>query len=119
MILGAHMIIYSRDAEADRAFFRDVLAWPFVDAHEGWLIFRMPPAELAVHPVMEDGEKHEIYLMCSDVQAVVDDLREKGHACSEPADQGFGIMTTLRLPGGSELGLYQPRHASPLIPDAS
>lgn len=116
MILGAHMIIYSKDAAADRAFFRDVLAWPYVDAHEGWLIFKLPPSELAVHPVMDDGEKHEIHLMCADVHAVVATLRAKGHTCADPEDQGFGIMTTLVLPGGSKLGLYEPRHASPLLP---
>jgi predicted enzyme related to lactoylglutathione lyase len=114
MIKGMHAIVYSRDAEADRAFFRDVLGWPFVDAHEGWLIFAQPPAELAVHPV--DGpERHELYLMCDDVEATVAELEGRGVELSTPVtDQGFGRLTHLRLPGGGQLGLYEPRHPSPL-----
>jgi predicted enzyme related to lactoylglutathione lyase len=109
-----HAIVYSRDAEADRAFFRDVLGWPFVDAHEGWLIFAQPPAELAVHPV--DGpERHELYLMCDDVEATIAELKGRGVEFATPVtDAGFGRLTHLRLPGGGQLGLYEPRHASPL-----
>ncbi len=118
MIRGAHMIIYTADAEADRAFFRDVLKWPFVDAHDGWLIFAMPPSELAFHPLMDDGEKHEIYLMCDDVEVLVAEMTAAGHACSPVSDQGWGLLTHLVLPGGGKLGIYQPRHASPLPPAA-
>lgn len=115
MIQGAHMIIYTRDAEADRAFFRDVLGWPHVDAHDGWLIFALPPAELACHPVMDDGEKHEIYLMCEDVEAFVGAMRDRGVACSDVQDAGWGRLTSLTLPGGSDLGVYEPRHPSPIL----
>jgi predicted enzyme related to lactoylglutathione lyase len=114
MITGVHAIVYSRDAEADRAFFREVLGWPFVDAGDGWLIFAQPPAELAVHPV-EGPERHELYLMCDDVQATVEELSRKGVEFTGPVtDRGFGLLVHLRLPGGGELGLYEPRHASPL-----
>ncbi|HSR23405.1 MAG TPA: VOC family protein, partial [Candidatus Eisenbacteria bacterium] len=114
MIKGMHAIVYSRDAEADRRFFRDVLGWPFVDAHGGWLIFAQPPAELAVHPI-EGAERHELFLMCDDVEATVAELRDRGVGFSTPiSDEDFGRLTHLRLPGGGELGLYEPRHASPL-----
>jgi catechol 2,3-dioxygenase-like lactoylglutathione lyase family enzyme len=114
MIKGMHVIVNSRDAEADRAFFRDVLGWPFVDAHGGWLIFAQPPAELAVHPV-EGEARHDLYLMCDDIEATVVELKGRGVEFSTPvSDQGFGRLTSLRLPGGGELGLYEPRHASPL-----
>jgi catechol 2,3-dioxygenase-like lactoylglutathione lyase family enzyme len=117
VITGVHAIVYSRDAEADRAFFRDVLGWPYVDAGEGWLIFAQPPAELAVHPI-EGPDRHEVYLLCDDVQATVAELAEKGVEFTEPvADRGFGLLTHLRLPGGGLLGLYEPRHASPLSGD--
>jgi catechol 2,3-dioxygenase-like lactoylglutathione lyase family enzyme len=116
MITGVHAIIFSRDAEADRAFFRDVLDLPSVDAGGGWLIFALPPAELAAHPT--DGQsRHELYLMCDDISATVAELRGKGvEFRGEISDEGFGLMTALRLPGGSELSLYQPRHTSPLSP---
>ena len=114
MIRGAHLIIYTADAEADRAFFRDVLEWPHVDAHDGWLIFAMPPSELACHPQMEGGATHEIYLMCEDVDALVADMTARGLPCSEVTDQGWGRLTQLTLPGGGALGIYEPRHASPL-----
>jgi catechol 2,3-dioxygenase-like lactoylglutathione lyase family enzyme len=109
MITGMHAIIYSRDAEADRAFFRDVLGFPAVDAGGGWLIFAAPPSELACHPAESNG-KHELYLMCDDVQAEVARLGQKGIACGAVSDQGWGLLCTLRLPGGGDLGLYQPRH---------
>jgi catechol 2,3-dioxygenase-like lactoylglutathione lyase family enzyme len=116
MITGVHAIIFSRDAEADRAFFRDVLDLPSVDAGGGWLIFALPPAELAAHPTDEQS-RHELYLMCDDISATVEELRGKGvEFRGEISDEGFGLMTALRLPGGSELSLYQPRHASPLSP---
>ncbi|WP_327248252.1 VOC family protein [Streptomyces sp. NBC_01320] len=108
MINGAHVIIYSQDAEADRAFFRDVLGFSHIDAGEGWLIFKLPPAEVAVHPA--DGSSHELFLMCDDVQATVDELSAKGVECAAVTDAGWGLKTGIRLPGGSELGLYEPRH---------
>jgi hypothetical protein len=114
MITGVHAIIFARQAEEVRAFFRDVLGFSSVDAGDGWLIFALPPAELAAHPV-EDEEHHELYLMCDDVQATVDELRRKGVEFTRPvSDEGFGLMTALRLPGGGELGLYEARHRTPL-----
>jgi catechol 2,3-dioxygenase-like lactoylglutathione lyase family enzyme len=110
MITGMHAIIYSRDAAADRAFFRDVLGFPSVDAGDGWLIFAAPPSELAFHPAEDDG-KHELYLMCDDVEAEVDQLGKKGIECGPVTDQGWGLLSSIRLPGGSDLGLYEPRHA--------
>ncbi|MCV7240747.1 VOC family protein [Mycolicibacterium celeriflavum] len=109
MITGAHVIVYSRDAEADRAFFRDVLEYPNVDAGGGWLIFKLPPAEVAVHPA-EEASAHKLYLMCDDVTATVERLSDKGIACGPVTDQGWGLLTTIALPGGGELGLYEPRH---------
>lgn len=110
--------IFTRDAEADRAFFRDVLDLPSVDAGGGWLIFALPPAELAAHPSDEDGH-HELYLMCDDVRATIEALRARGvEVTKEISDEGFGLMTAIRLPGGSELALYEPRHPSPLSPGA-
>jgi catechol 2,3-dioxygenase-like lactoylglutathione lyase family enzyme len=108
MITGAHVIVYSRDADADRAFFRDVLQYPHVDAGGGWLIFKLPPGEVAVHPA--DGPSHELYLMCDDVAATVEQLAAKGVTCGEVSDQGWGLLTSIRLPGGGDLGLYEPRH---------
>jgi catechol 2,3-dioxygenase-like lactoylglutathione lyase family enzyme len=108
MITGAHVILYSRDADADRAFFRDVLQYPHVDAGGGWLIFKLPPGEVAVHPA--DGPSHELYLMCDDVTATVEQLAAKGVTCGEVSDEGWGLLTSIRLPGGGELGLYEPRH---------
>src|SRR5882762_3203040 len=110
MISGAHMIIYSADAEADRAFLRDVLGFSPVDAGHGWLIFALPPAEIAVHPAAEGG-KHEIYLMSADLPATVQTLENHSNVKCEPVtDQGWGLLTHLRLPGGGKLGIYQPKH---------
>jgi catechol 2,3-dioxygenase-like lactoylglutathione lyase family enzyme len=110
MINGAHVIIYSKDAEADREFFRDVLEYPHVDAGHGWLIFRLPPAEVAVHPT-EGDSKHELFLMCDDIERTVEELTAKGVVLTHPVtDEGWGLLTSITLPGGSELGLYQPRH---------
>jgi len=109
MISGAHMIIYSADAEADRAFFRDVLKLRCVDAGQGWLIFALPPCEIAFHPAAENG-KHEIYLMCDDVAATVQNLTKHAVNCEPVADMGWGLLTRIPLPGGGKLGLYQPRH---------
>jgi catechol 2,3-dioxygenase-like lactoylglutathione lyase family enzyme len=109
MITGAHVILYSRDADADRAFFADVLEYPHVDAGGGWLIFKLPPAEVAVHPTDGAGS-HELYLMCDDVNATVEQLKAKGVTCGEISDEGWGLLTSIRLPGGGDLGLYEPRH---------
>jgi catechol 2,3-dioxygenase-like lactoylglutathione lyase family enzyme len=110
MINGGHVIIHSRDPEADRAFFRDVLGYPYVEAGGGWLIFKLPPAEIAVHPT--DGpESHEFYLMCDDVEATMSELAAKGVEFIRPvSDERWGRLTRLRLPGGGELGMYEPRH---------
>jgi len=117
VISGVHAIIFTHDAEADRAFLRDVLDLPSVDAGGGWLIFALPPAELAAHPTDGDAH-HELYLICDHIRATVDELRGKGvEFTKEIIDEGFGPMTALRLPGGGELALYEPRHPSPLSPD--
>jgi catechol 2,3-dioxygenase-like lactoylglutathione lyase family enzyme len=118
MITGAHTILYSSAAEEIRAFFRDVLEFPSVDAGGGWLIFAMPPAELAVHPT--DGpDKHELYLMCDDIEATMAELDAKGVPSAPVSDQGWGLLTTITLPGGSQLGLYQPRHPIPTAGSAN
>jgi hypothetical protein len=109
MIFGAHVVLFSKDAEADRAFIRDVLGFDSVDAGHGWLIFKMPPAELAVHPAEEDSS-HELYLMCDDLKAEIAALADKSIPCSKVEEQRWGSVTKIRLPGGSELGLYQPKH---------
>jgi catechol 2,3-dioxygenase-like lactoylglutathione lyase family enzyme len=110
MFSGAHVILYSRDAEADRAFIRDTLGFAGVDAGDGWLIFQLPPAEIAVHPT--DGEPaHELYLMCDDIEAVLARLGAAGSTVSSPiSDQGWGLLASIRLPSGSDLPIYQPRH---------
>jgi catechol 2,3-dioxygenase-like lactoylglutathione lyase family enzyme len=112
MINGMHAIIYAKDAEKTRGFFRDVLGLSSVDAGEGWLIFALPPAELAAHPAgADESGRHELFLMCDDVQKTVADLKGKGVKFSRPVtDRGWGLLTTLKLPGGGELGLYEPRH---------
>lgn len=116
MINGAHAIVFSTDADADRAFLRDVLALPHVDVGEGWLIFGLPPAEVAVHPAedpAENGGTHELYLMCEDVEQLRERLSESNIESSDVSDQGWGLVTQVTLPGGSKLGIYQPRHARP------
>lgn len=112
MINGAHVILYSRDAEADRAFFRDVLKFPFVDVHAGWLIFKLPPSEAAFHP-SDENAMHELYLMTDDLDAEMAALKRNGVSCAEPSQQAWGRMTRLGLPGGGTLALYQPRHQRP------
>jgi catechol 2,3-dioxygenase-like lactoylglutathione lyase family enzyme len=110
MISGAHAIIYSRDAEADRAFLKDVLGLPFVDAGGGWLIFALPPAEVAVHPD-ESGGRHELYLLCTDIDTTLSELEGKGIRVERPPhDERWGRTATIRLPGGGELGIYEPKH---------
>jgi len=116
MITGMHAIVFSAEAEKVRAFFSDVLGMPSADAGGGWLIFALPPAELAVHPA--DGEaRHELYLMCDDIQATLADLRAKGaEVAREVSDQGWGLLAAIRLPDGSEFPIYEPRHPSPPRP---
>jgi hypothetical protein len=109
VISGVHVIIYSKDSDADRAFFRDVLELPNVDAGDGWLIFALPPAEVAVHPAEENGA-HELYLMCNDVKAVIKKLRALKIKCSPTRELDWGVLTMITLPGGGDLGLYQPKH---------
>jgi len=109
LISGAHVILHSKDAEADRELFRKVLKFPHVDAGEGWLIFALAPSELAVHPAKQNGS-HELYLMCDDIKATVKALKQKNVKCSPPVDVGWGVLARVKLPGGGELGLYQPKH---------
>jgi len=112
MILGAHAIIHSRKPEADRAFLRDALGLPHVDAGEGWLIFALPPSELAVHPSRRNSV-HEIYLLCSNVRSFVAAMRLEGVKCTPITSQSWGRLTHVRLPGGGRLGVYEPRHRRP------
>ena len=112
MISGAHVIIFSKDAEADRAFFRDILGFPSVDAGHGWLIFALPPAEAAFHPA--EGPAHELYFMCDDLKAEIASLAKKGVNCSEVQEARWGSITKMHLPGGGEVGLYQPKHPTAL-----
>jgi catechol 2,3-dioxygenase-like lactoylglutathione lyase family enzyme len=109
MISGAHMIVYSKDAEADRAFFRDILGFASVDAGHGWLIFAMPPAEAAFHP-SDANDLHELYFMCEDLKAEMASLAEKGVRCSDVQEARWGSITKIQLPGGGKVGLYQPKH---------
>ena len=113
MITGTHAIIHSQDPDGVRAFFRDVLELPSVDAGHGWLIFALPPAEVAAHPT--DGAGHqELYLMCDDIHATVAKLRGKGVEFTRPiAEERWGSVTAIALPGGGELGLYEPKHPTP------
>ncbi|SFJ75896.1 hypothetical protein SAMN05421835_108142 [Amycolatopsis sacchari] len=108
-ISGAHVIIYSHDAEADRSFFREVLDYPHVDAGGGWLIFKLPPAEVAVHPAEADAS-HELYLMCDDLDVTISELAAKGVTCAEVTEARWGRLSRIPLPGGSQVGLYGPRH---------
>lgn len=112
MLTGTHLIIYTRDADADRAFFRDILRLSSVDAGEGWLIFALPPAEIAFHPADRDAG-HEIFLLCDDIDALFKDLTGKGAHCGPIVQEPWGSITRLTLPGGSHLGIYQPKHARP------
>src|SRR5271155_5819763 len=118
MINGTHAIIFADDADRARAFFRDTLEFPSVDAHDGWLIFKLPPAELGIHPAGEPGSgqagpRHELYLMCDDIEETVAELTAKGVEFTSPVEnQGFGLLAHLNVPGAGEIGLYQPRHAT-------
>jgi catechol 2,3-dioxygenase-like lactoylglutathione lyase family enzyme len=114
VITGVHAIMFSPDAEKVRAFLGDVLGLESVDAGGGWLIFALPPAELAVHPA-DGAPRHELYLMCDDIEGTLADLRAKGvEVAREVSDQGWGLLAAIRLPDGTEFPIYQPRHASPI-----
>jgi hypothetical protein len=123
MIAGAHVLLYSQEPEADRAFFRDVLGFPWVDVGEGWLIFKLPPSEMAVHPTDNAStQKHGghrllgavLYLMCDDLPGQIEALKTKGVECTEVTQAPWGLKTTIELPGGGEIGLYQPTHTTAL-----
>ena len=109
MIFGTHVVVYSKDATADRAFFREVLGYSSVDAGNGWLIFALPPAELAIHPA-EAHARDELYFMCDDLKSEISALGEKGVRYSEVQEARWGSIIKIRLPGGGEVGLYQPKH---------
>ncbi len=112
MISGAHGIIYSKDAEADKAFLRDVLKLNNVDVGQGWLIFALPPSEIAIHP-SEKSQHHEIYLICDDINVFIEEMKKKKIDCSEVQDQGWGLLSELTLPGGGKIGVYEARHERP------
>jgi catechol 2,3-dioxygenase-like lactoylglutathione lyase family enzyme len=112
MIVGAHTVIYSTDADADRRFVREVLGLTYVDAGDGWLIFALPPAEVAFHP-SKKNDVHEFFLLCDDVAAFAGSMAERGVACAPVKDMSWGTVTELTLPGGGKLGVYQPKHARP------
>ena len=109
MISGAHVVIYTKDAEADRAFLRDILGFSSVDAGHGWLIFSLPPAEAAFHP-SASNDKHELYFLCDDLKAEMGELASKGVQCSDVQEEQWGLITTIPLPGGGTIGLYEPKH---------
>jgi len=114
VITGIHAIVFSAEADKVRGFFADVLGLPSLDAGQGWLIFALPPAELAVHPAHGD-QRHQLYLMCDDIAATLGELRAKGvEVAADVSDQGWGLVAAIRLPDGSEFPIYQPRHPSPL-----
>ena len=115
MITGAHSIVYSRKPEADREFLRDVLRLPHVDVGHGWLIFGLPPSEVAVHPAQKN-DRHELYFLCEDVEAFVAAMAERKVACGPVQDMGWGRLTQLTLPGGGKIGIYEARHARPKNP---
>ena len=116
MIAATHVLIYAEDAEATRAFLRDVFGFEHVDAGDGWLIFALPPTELGVHPAEpQTSGRHELFFMCDDVERTVEELTAKGVEFVSPIeDQGFGLITHMKVPGAGEIGLYQPKHLSPL-----
>jgi catechol 2,3-dioxygenase-like lactoylglutathione lyase family enzyme len=118
MLTGAHVTVFAHDAEAARAFFRDVLELPCVDGGDGWLIFESPPAEIAFHPGGgwgRDEEQHMLFLMCDDIEQTMRELETKGVEFVEPvSDEGWGLVAQLKVPGAGKLGLYEPRHPSPL-----
>jgi hypothetical protein len=112
MLIGAHAILYSKNAEADRAFLRDVLRLSNVDVGGGWLIFALPTSEVAIHPADNDA-KHELYLMCADISDFIEGMKRHGIECGPVSDERWGLLTQLQLPGGGRLGVYEPRHPRP------
>ncbi len=112
MITGGHMIIYSKDSDADRTFLRDVLKLTSVDVGGGWLIFGLPPAEVAVHP-SDKNDVHEFFLMCDDIESFITEMQSRNVKCDRVQDENWGLLTYLTLPGGGKLGVYQPRHVRP------
>lgn len=115
MINGAHSVIYSKDADADREFFRDILNLPHVDDGDGWLIFGLPPAEAAFHP-SDKNDVHELHLICDNVEEFVSEMKKRNISCEPVQDRGWGLITYVALPGGGKLGVYQARHARPENP---
>ena len=113
MVSGAHVIVYSKKAEADRAFFKDILGFASVDAGHGWLIFALPPAEAAFHPA-DDNNRHELFLMCDNLESEMASLTDRGVQCSEIQEAPWGSITRIQLPGGGQIGLYQPKHPTAL-----
>jgi catechol 2,3-dioxygenase-like lactoylglutathione lyase family enzyme len=113
MLSGAHVIIYSKDADADRAFFKDVLGFASVDAGHGWLIFALPPSEVAFHPA-DDNDRHELFFMCDDLKTEMSALADKGVKCSTVEEARWGSITRIQLPGGGKVGLYEPKHPTAL-----
>jgi catechol 2,3-dioxygenase-like lactoylglutathione lyase family enzyme len=111
MITGAHMVLYSKDATADRAFFRDILGFAHVDAGDGWLIFAMPPAEMAIHPA-DENDRQELFFMCKDLKSEMAALATRRIECSEVQEARWGLLTKIRLPGGGRIGLYQPKSSN-------
>jgi catechol 2,3-dioxygenase-like lactoylglutathione lyase family enzyme len=109
VLTGAHVIIYSKDPEADRAFFRDILGFPSVDAGHGWLIFELPAAEAAFHP-HDQNNQHEMYFVCDDLKAEMAELKKKRAHLGEIVEERWGMRTTVTLPGGGAIGIYQPKH---------
>jgi len=114
MISGAHVVLYSRNAEADRAFFREVLGFQSVDAGHGWLIFALPPAEAAFHPAGDESGVHELYLLCDDLETEMASLAKKNVVCSAVQEARWGSITKMQLPSGGQIGLYQPKHPTAL-----
>ena len=112
MITGSHSIIYTKDAEADRDFFKNVLQFPFVDVGHGWLIFGLPPSEVAFHPA-DKNDRHEFYLMCDDINKLIETLKGHKIECSNIHDQPWGFLIYVSLPGGGKLGIYEPKHERP------
>ena len=112
MISGGHIVIYSRDSTADRTFLSDILMLPNVDVGGGWLIFGLPPVEVAVHPA-DKNDVHEFFLMCDDIEAFISAMKTQNIECGDVQDEGWGLLSHLTLPGGGKLGVYQPRHARP------
>jgi catechol 2,3-dioxygenase-like lactoylglutathione lyase family enzyme len=109
MINGVHVIVYTKDPDADRTFFRDILKFPAVDAGHGWLIFALPPAEAAFHPA-DDNDRHELYFMCDNLKAAMESLKGQKVKCGSVKEERWGSLTTISLPGGGKIGLYEPKH---------